>query len=317
MAIDPHIQTLLDNLSARDMLPLIRATAIETRAHYKALAMARRGDDHVPEQVDAVRNTQISGPGGPIPVRIYTPSDDRGYVVTYLHGGGWVVGDLDTHDPVCRRIANALGAIVVSVDYRLAPEHPFPAPIDDTMAALDWVSTTFPDRAHVVAGDSAGGSLAAGAALLARGRGPDCGPDCGPDLVAQLLLYPATDPHLSLPAMTDNAEGYFLTKSAMAWFYDQYLSNPDDVARPEVDLLRAPDLSGLPPALIATAEFDPLRDDGAEYARRLEAAGVPVGYIPGPGLIHGYFGFLGAVVLADAQVDKVLTALAAMLERTR
>lgn len=310
MAIDPQIQTLLDSLSARNMLPLIRGSAIETRSHYKALSMARRGDRYVPEQVGAVRNTQVTGPGGNIPVRVYTPVGDRGRVLTYLHGGGWVVGDLDTHDPVCRRIANALGTVVVSVDYRLAPEHPFPAPIDDTMAALNWVATTFPERAHIVGGDSAGGSLAAGAALLARNRG-------GPVLVAQLLLYPSTDPSLSRPAMTDNAEGYFLTKAAMAWFFDQYLSNSDDAARPEVDLLNAPDLTGLPPALIATAEFDPLRDDGTGYAKRLAAAGVQAHHIPGPGLIHGYFGFLGAVDLADAQVDKVLTAFATMLEEQR
>ena len=306
MTIDPQIQTLLDTLSANDMLPLIRATAAETRAHYKALSMARRGDGYVPEQVAAVRNTHIVGPGGDIAVRIYTPSDDRARVVTYLHGGGWVVGDLDTHDPVCRRIANALGAVVISVDYRLAPEHPFPAPLDDSMAALDWVATTFPERAHIVAGDSAGGSLAAGCALLAR--------DKGLKLAAQLLLYPSTDPGLSQPAMTDNAEGYFLTKPAMAWFYDQYLDDPDDASRPEVDLLHAPDLTGLPPALIATAEYDPLRDDGIAFARQLETAGVRAQHIPGPGLIHGYFGFLGAVDLADTQVEKVLNALIDLLE---
>ncbi|GAA0930785.1 alpha/beta hydrolase [Pseudonocardia zijingensis] len=301
MPLDPQFRTVLDQLTAAGAIPLVRGTAQETRSHYRSLAMARRGEGYAPEPVKHVADDRVDGPAGPVPVRVYTPEDERGRVVTYLHGGGWVVGDLDTHDPVCRRVANALGATVVAVDYRLAPEHPHPAALEDVTAALAWTADRFPGRSHVVAGDSAGASLAAGAALRARdGRGPA--------LAAQLLLYPATDPRMELPSIRDNGEGYFLTRADMAWFFDQYL--PDGRADTTVDLLHA-DLSGLPPAVVATAEFDPLRDEGDAYAERLRAAGVPVRHVPGPGLIHGYFAFLGVV---DAAEETGAAALAAVDE---
>jgi acetyl esterase len=170
MPLDPQFRAVLDQLAATGALPLVRGSAPETRSHYRSLAMARRGGDYRPEPVEGVEDRSVDGPAGPVAVRVYRPRADRGRVVTYLHGGGWVLGDLDTHDPVCRRVANALGATVVAVDYRLAPEHPHPAPLEDTMAAVAWTAATFPDRPHVVAGDSAGASLAAGAAP--RGGGP-------------------------------------------------------------------------------------------------------------------------------------------------
>jgi acetyl esterase len=300
MPLDPQFSTVIDQLTAAEALPLVRATAQDTRRHYRSLAMARRGAGYRPEPVRDVADRRIDGPAGPVPVRLYTPLQDRGRVITYLHGGGWVVGDLDTHDPVCRRVANAVGATVVSVDYRLAPEHPHPAPLDDAMAALAWTADLHPGKPHVVAGDSAGASLAAGAALRARDEN-------GPVLAAQLLVYPATDPRMDTPSVRENGEGYFLTRTDMAWFYDQYTA-PGQRTEPVIDLLQA-DLVGLPPAVVATAEFDPLRDEGDAYADRLRSAGVTVRHVPGPGLIHGYFAFLGVVAAADERSRDVLDAL--------
>lgn len=307
MPLDPQFRAVIDQLTAAGAVPLVRGTAAETRDHYRSLAMARRADGYTPEAVGEVHDETVDGPHGPIPVRIYTPIEDRGRVITYLHGGGWVIGDLDTHDPVCRRVANAVGARVVAVHYRLAPEHPHPAPLDDVMAALAWTAATFPGQPHVVFGDSAGASLAGGAALRARDED-------GPELAAQVLVYPATDPQMSRPSIKENADGYFLTASDLAWFYDQYVPEQRHRQDPVIDLLNAPSLSGLPPAIIATAEFDPLRDEGAAYADRLREAGVPVRYLPGPGLIHGYFAFLGVVDEADKRSAQVLGALCEILD---
>ena len=306
MPLDPQFAALIAQLAEAGALPLVRGDAETTRRHYRSLAMARRGADYTPLPVAEVADDRVPGPGGPIPVRVYTPEQARDRVVTYLHGGGWVIGDLDTHDPVCRRVATELRATVASVDYRLAPEHPHPAPLEDTMAALAWTVTRYPDHAHVVAGDSAGASLAAGAALAARDRD-----DLRLD--AQLLIYPATDPACRSASHTTNGQGYFLTAEDMEWFYRQYL--PDEGARrdPSVALADAPDLTGLPPAVLATAEFDPLRDEGQAYARRLAEAGVPVRHIPGPGLIHGYFAFLGVVDQADRVSGSVLAAVDELL----
>lgn len=302
MPLDPQFRTVIDQLTADGALPLVRATGQETRRHYRSLAMSRRGAGYSPEPVGEVADHLVDAPWGSVAVRVYTPVEDRGRVVTYLHGGGWVVGDLDTHDPVCRRVANSVGAAVVAVDYRLAPEHPHPAPLDDTMAALAWTQERYPGRPHVVAGDSAGASLAAGAALRARDEN-------GPALAAQLLVYPATDPTMGTPSMRENGEGYFLTRADIAWFYDQYLPTLTRRAEPVIDLLRAPELAGLPPAVVATAEFDPLRDEGDAYADRLRSAGVTVRHVPGPGLVHGYFAFLGVVTEADKRSRDVLDAL--------
>jgi acetyl esterase len=304
MPLDPGFRAVLDQLTETGAVPLVRGSAQDTRDHYRTLAMARRSGDYTPEPVDGVEDRTTDGPGRGVPVRVYRPLEDRGRVVTYLHGGGWVVGDPDTHDPVCRRVANALGAIVVSVDYRLAPEHPHPAAHEDTMTALAWAATAFPDRPHVVAGDSAGASLAAGAALRAR--------DDGPALAAQLLIYPATDPSLGSASIRDNGEGYFLTRSDLVWFYDRYVPEPAHRSDAVIDLAHA-DVAGLPPAVVATAEFDPLRDEGDAYAGALRTAGVPVRHLPGPGLIHGYFAFLGVVAAADECSRAVLEAVDALL----
>jgi acetyl esterase len=290
MPLDPQFRAVLDGLESAGLVPLVRGDAAETREHYRALAMRRRGPGFVPEQVASA--TDARSPGG-VPVRVYEPAGvSSDATVIYLHGGGWVVGSVETHDPLTRRVANALGARVVSVDYRLAPEHPFPAGLDDAEDVLRWQHGLDPTRPIGMAGDSAGASLAAGVALRARDL----------PLAAQLLFYPATDPAMSSPSSTENAEGYFLTGREMAWFYSQYL--PADGAS-EADLAQA-DVAGVAPAVVATAEFDPLRDEGAAYAERLAAAGVPTEYVPGPGLIHGFAAFLGVVDAADETVGRAL-----------
>lgn len=302
MPLDPQFQAVLAALGEAGALPLVRGSAEETRRHYRALSLARRGPGYEPEAVRSVQDEHISGPGGPLPVRIYWPGTDQGRAVTYLHGGGWVVGDLDTHDPVARRVASALGAVVVAVGYRLAPEHRYPAAAEDAVAALGWTARRFPGRALGVAGDSAGASLAAASALRAR--------DDRLPLAAQLLMYPALDPSMSQPSIAENADGYFLTRADMAWFYQQYAAPGSGDGLP--GLLDA-DLAGAAPAVIATAEFDPLRDEGRLFAERLRAAGVPVEHVPGPGLIHGYFGFLGVVEAADARSLQVLKSFGELL----
>jgi acetyl esterase len=309
MPLDPQFRTVLDTFESKGLIPLVRGDAAQTRAHYRTLALSRRGPQYVPEPVASA--TDQHSPGG-VPVRIYEPLQANGSTLIYLHGGGWVVGDVETHDPLCRRVTNGTGARVVSVDYRLAPEHPFPAALDDAEEVLHWLWTEDPGRPLGVAGDSAGASLAAGVALRAR--------DKQIPLAAQLMLYPATDPAMTSPSIAENGAGYFLTERDMAWFYQQYLpasasasaSASTSASAPEADLAHA-DVAGVAPAIVATAEFDPLRDEGAAYAARLAEAGVPAQYVPGPGLIHGFAAFLGVVDAADATVATILDRLSQLL----
>jgi acetyl esterase len=302
MPLDPQFRTVLDTFESKGLIPLVRGDAAETRAHYRTLALSRRGPQYVPEPVASA--TDQRSPGG-VPVRVYEPLDPRGGTLIYLHGGGWVVGDVETHDPLCRRVANGTGARVVSVDYRLAPEHPFPAGLDDAEEVLHWLWTEDPGRPLGVAGDSAGASLTAGVALRAR--------DKQIPLAAQLMLYPAIDPAMTSPSFAENGAGYFLTGRDMAWFYQQYLPGGPGRA-PEADLAHA-DVVGVAPAIVATAEFDPLRDEGIAYAARLADAGVPAQHVPGPGLIHGFAGFLGVVDAAEAAVTAILDRLSQLLHR--
>jgi acetyl esterase len=300
MPLDPQFRAILDTLDSAGLLPLVRGDATQTRAHYRRLALSRRGPQFVPEQVTSVAD--LRSPGG-VPARVFEPLRPGGGTLIYLHGGGWVVGDVETHDPLCRRVANVTGARVVSVDYRLAPEYPFPAALDDAEEVLRWLRAGEPDRTVGVAGDSAGASLAAGLAIRARDRQIP--------LAAQLLLYPATDPAMTSASIAGNGEGYFLTRHDMTWFYRQYL--PDGAASAaEADLAHA-DVAGVAPAIVATAEFDPLRDEGVAYAAGLKETGVSAEHVPGPGLIHGFAGFLGVVDAADATVAAILDRLSQLL----
>jgi acetyl esterase len=261
-----------------------------------------------PVEVASVQDRTVPGPAGEIPVRVYTPAGEGPFpVVVYFHGGGWVIGDLEVVDQPCRQLASAAGAIVVSVDYRLAPEHRDPAAFDDSYAATVWVGAHAAeiggDPARLaVAGDSAGGNLAAAVALAARDRG-------GPELAAQLLIYPVTDFNFGTASYQDNREGYLLTKGSMQWFWAHYLGAQDLDKDPYACPLRADSLVGLPPAYVATSEYDPLRDEGEAYARRLEEAGVAVTAKRFDGLLHGFFWMLAAVPSAAGVLDDMVGVL--------
>ena len=238
---------------------------------------------------DMHRTEELKVPveGGEIPIRVYHPADvDDLPVLVYFHGGGWVLGNIDTHDGYCRALAAGAGIKVVSVDYRLAPEHKFPTAPEDCYAATCWIienAKNFggdPQRV-AVGGDSAGGNLATVVALLARDRS-------GPDLAFQLLNYPITDYHLETPSYRENAEGYGLSKDTMAWFWDHYLETPEDGANPYASPLRAESLAGMPPALVVTAEYDPLRVEGEAYASRLGKEGGATELVRYDGMIHGF-----------------------------
>jgi acetyl esterase len=248
-----------------------------------------------PERIAHVENRKIPGPNGEIGVRIYRPdARPKQPVLVYFHGGGFVLCDLDTHDGTCRSLANGAGCTVVSVDYRLAPEHRFPAAPEDCYAATRWVAERGASELGVdtsrlaIGGDSAGGNLTAVVAQMARDRR-------GPKLAYQLLIYPVTDARFDTPSYRDNAEGYFLTTSAMKWFWKQYLADAAEADNPYASPLRAKDLGGLPPGLCITAEFDPLRDEGEAYAAKLRKAGVPVATSRYDGMFHGFFG-MGALL---------------------
>jgi acetyl esterase len=284
MPLRANAKEFLDQIAAAGMPPLGSASVPETRQAFDGIA-AFGGP---PPDVARVEDRRIPGPAGDIPVRIYTPKASGPLpLVAYYHGGGWVIGTLDTHDAACRHLAKQAGAIVVSVDYRLAPEHKFPAAAEDCYAATCWISSHAaalggdPKRL-VVAGDSAGGNLAAVVSLMARDRGT-------PAIAWQLLVYPVTDSSTDTRSYRENADGYLLTKDAMVWFWDHYLREPGEGADPYAAPLRASSLAHLPPAMVITAEYDPLRDEGEAYARRLREAGVAVKLKRYDGIIHGFF----------------------------
>jgi acetyl esterase len=282
--MDPQVQALLDQMAAASE----GAPAMSTLPAH----VAREGAETTfaafnsnPPEVARVEDRDIPGPAGEVPVRIYWPLDSgragRGDqasaplpLVVYFHGGGWVIGSRNTHDQLCRELANGSGSVVVSVDYRLAPEHPAPASLDDCMAAIHWAVDNAanlgvdPQR-FAIAGDSAGGNLAAAAAIRLRDEG-------GPTPKLQLLLYPVLDYDLTRPSYAENGEGKILTTDTMQWFWDHYLSGGADPKHHGISPLQAEDLSGLPPARIIVGTLDILRDEAVAYAERLEAAGVPV-----------------------------------------
>lgn len=255
-----------------------------------------------PPALARVEDREICGSGGILPVRIYAPGNEPLCpVVVYFHGGGWFMGDLDTHDVVCRKLAMASSSIVVAVDYRLAPEHPFPAAVDDAIAAVAWVSANAGgiggDSARIaVAGDSAGATLAAVVSTLARDRG-------GPAIAAQVLFYPATDlSAFDTQSHRDFAEGYYLTRKYIEIFRSLYAPNPKDWVDPRISPLLSTSLEGLPPAVVVTAGFDPLRDEGEAYASRLADAGVPVVRKRYDGIVHGFLTLDRLFPQADAAI---------------
>ena len=286
MALDPQAANVIDLIVKSGRPPYHQLTPKDARQMFRE---TRPASTPPAPQIGAVRDVLTEGAQA-IPLRVYRPpgvSDSRRLpVLVYFHGGGWVIGDLDTHDVLCRQLTAEAGVSVIAVDYRLAPEHKFPAAADDAWAATRWIAAhaaelgVDADRL-AVGGDSAGGNLAAVVALLAREAG-------GPRIALQILLYPVTDLVSESQSYADLADGYMLTRDSMRWFRAQYLAKEQDAADWRVSPLRAPSLAGLPPALVVTAGYDPLRDEGEAYARRLREAGVSVDAVSFGGMIHGF-----------------------------
>ena len=306
MPLNAQIRELLERYRASGVRPTHELSPEEARANLKrrrAMAAA------APIEMASVADQAVAGPGGDLRLRIYRPvADEVLPIVLYMHGGGWVTGDLDTQDFHCRLFASGAQCVVVSVDYRLAPEHKFPAAADDSFFALKWAAENAPsfggDPSRIaLVGPSAGGNLAAVVAQMARDRG-------GPRMHFQMLIYPITDHSYDRASYRENERGYLLETADMQWYWRQYLADPRDALDPYASPLRASDLSGLPPAYVITAEYDPLRDEGEEYADRLGAAGVPVTKKRHDGLIHGFFGMTAEVPAADAAVKDAVLALA-------
>lgn len=282
MPLHPKVEKLLANLQELGLKPISETPLEDARAYMIESSKLLSP----PEPVDSVEDRLIDGPGGKLRVRIYKPQGESLPILVYCHGGGWVIGSVDSHDGYCRTLANAAQAIVVSVDYRLAPEDPFPAAAEDVYAATNWA---YEIRESLgggtgpigIAGDSAGGNLAAVCCLMARDRG-------GPKIGTQVLIYPILDCDLETSSYRYFADGYFLTRDAMRWFWDQYCRDPQDRKQAYVSPLRAESLADLPPALILTAEFDPLRDEAEAYAKRLQESGVAAKAIRYDGMIHGF-----------------------------
>ena len=295
MPLHPQAEALRQQRSEAGTPPLYSLTTAEARAADLADIQASAGN---PEPVGSVEELGVPGPGGPLTLRIHRPfahAVPAGPLpaLLYLFGGGWTLGSLDTGDAICRRLTNAVGCVTVSVDYRLAPEHPFPAAVHDVAAAAEWIAGHAADlgidpERLAVAGDSAGGNLAAALTLLARERG-------GPALRHQLLVYPNTDHGADTPSLREHDDPLLFNRRSVDWYWGHYLADPADGADPLASPLRAPSLAGLPPATVITAEYDPLRDEGELYAEALRAAGVPVQARRYEGMPHGFFAMAGVL----------------------
>lgn len=302
MSLDPQAKVIIDLIVASGFGSLGEGTdPVAIRALMDAAA--------IPSSIEVaeVIDTAIPGLVIEIPVRIYRPAGASPRpVIVYFHGGGWVVGSLTTHDGICRALAAGVDAVVVSVDYRLAPEHRYPAAVDDAYAALQWVaehaSAIGGDALRVVvAGDSSGGNLAAVVAQLARADGPP--------IAFQLLVYPVTDYEFTSLSMEDNAVGYYLTRDTMRWFYEQYLNDAAEGEDVRVSPIRNPDLTGLAPAFVVTAEYDPLRDQGTAYLDAMRAAGNTVTGRTYSGLFHGFFPMGDFIDAAKCAFDDAVVAV--------
>jgi acetyl esterase len=310
MPLDPQMQAIRDQRARAGAPPLYTLSLGDARAADLSSIRASGGE---PEPVHQLVNLTIDGPGGDLPLRLYRPARERPLpTLLYFFGGGWVLGTIDTADGISRALANSSGALVAVVGYRLAPEHPFPAAIDDCYAALRWVARHADeigaDPARLaVGGDSAGGNLAAGVALLARADGPA--------LIGQLLVYPNTDQLADDPSMRAADDPYLFNRHSVAWYRQYYLADPGDAASPLASPLRAESLAGLPPALVITAEYDPLRDQGEAYARRLAGDGVEVELSRYPGMAHGFFTMAGTVDASRAAIAQAASRLRAWATR--
>jgi len=310
MPLDPRAAEIIAAMEAE--FPPLDLTVSGTEMRRRIKAAGAKVLPSEAEPVARVENRVVPGPHGDIPVRVYASvPEDGAPLVVLFHGGGWVVCDLDSHDGICRALCNESGCVIVSVDYRLAPEYRFPIPAEDCYAATAWLSANASvigaDATKMaVVGDSAGGNLAAVVALMARDRG-------GPELALQVLVYPVTDHSAETASHRSTGEGYFLKSAEVMWYWDQYLADPDDGAHPYASPLRAESLAGLPPALIVTAEYDPLRDEGEAYGRRLQEAGVTATVHRYEGMFHSFLSFGGVLDAADAATREIAAGLRAAL----
>jgi acetyl esterase len=304
MPLDPQCKALMDQMAKSGMPRLETLGPAEARRVTSEMFQVLRG---TPEPVANVENRRIRGPAGEIPVRIYTPEGAGPFpMLVYYHGGGWVIGDLESHDAACRALTNGARCVTVAVDYRLAPEHKFPAAVDDCYAATLWASENASSlnadaRRLAVGGDSAGGNLAAVVSLVARDKGT-------PPIAFQLLVYPATDGALNTWSHK-NFLDYFLTHEAVVYFWNHYVRTEADKRNPLASPALASNLKGLAPALVITAEFDPLRDEGEAYGRRLREAGVPVTVTRYDGMIHGFFTMGDALAAGKRAMAEACEAL--------
>jgi len=304
MALHPQAKAFLDMLASSGAPPLEKLPLSEARA-----VIPERINAGFPEEPMAeLQNRTVPGPAGPIPVRVYRPAKNETLpVLIFFHGGGFVIGNLDTHDRMCRALANASGCAIIAVDYRLAPENKYPAAVDDAYAVTKYVAEHAaefgidPNRIGV-GGDSAGGNLATVVCLLSRDRG-------GPRLKFQLMIYPLVDHFDKSPSMQQFAEGYFLTRAGMDWFKDSYLPSREAGLEASASPMYAKDVAGLPPAMIVTAECDPLRDQGEAYARKLQDAGVPVELKRYEGMIHVFLQFAAVLDTAKVAMKDMASAL--------
>jgi acetyl esterase len=301
--LDPQASAVIRYLAQLAHPSLEKVPASEARRLYRETRAALRPPAPA---LPVVGDLNAEGTAGSIPLRLYRPSNGVLPALIYFHGGGWVLGDLDTHDALCRQLAAQAGVVVIAVDYRLAPEHPFPAAVDDCYSATAWIASNavalgIDNRRLAVGGDSAGGGLAAVMTLMAR-RG-------GPALTFQILVYPVTDLRAESESYSKYADGYLLTRNMMRWFIAQYATTEDDVRDWRASPLLAPSVDGVPPALVITAGLDPLRDEGEAYARRLEEAGVPVDYMCLGGMVHGFLTMGGKIDTANRAVSHIASAL--------
>lgn len=297
MPLTAESEAILANLAEQGVKALDEMPAAEGREYFNTLFATPPEDQ---EAVGRVEDLEIPVAGGTIPARLYVPEGATNpAVMVHFHGGGWVYMNLATHDGYCRTLANRAGVAVVAVEYRKAPEHPFPVPFDDCYAALEWVhanaaSLGVDGSKMGVVGDSAGGNLAAAVALAARDRN-------GPKIGVQILTYPAVDRSMSAASIEENAAAPLLGKPQMAWFWDHYTSGGADDDDTRLSPLAAASLAGLPPALVSTAEFDPLRDEGDAYAGKLGEAGVEVEHLKYPGVFHGFL-LMAKIIPEGAQL---------------
>ncbi|MGW6919401.1 alpha/beta hydrolase [Kitasatospora sp. NPDC054939] len=292
MPLHPQAEALRTLRAESGAPPLYTLTPAEARAADLADIRANAGS---PEPVAVVEEHELPGPESPLTLRLYRPdrAPGRRPALLYLFGGGWTLGSPDTSDAVCRRLTNAVGCVTASVGYRLAPEHPFPAAVHDCRAAAHWL-VEHAERLGIdpgrlaVGGDSAGGNLTAALTLLARDEG-------GPAFRHQLLVYPNTDRRADTPSLREHDDPLLFNRRSVAWYWGHYLADPVDGGHPLASPLRAPDHRGLPPATVITAEYDPLRDEGEQYAEALRAAGVPVEVRRYDGMPHGFFAMAGTL----------------------